>query len=132
MIDPRILQQHFRNVQQRQIPRKALIPTIPDPKPLTAIEAIPIPETIITQDTISNTEVTIQQEEKKSIKPAQEPINLVINMPPPIENIVIEEIEIEDSILDTEKVQTLQEEKIENLKSEEIYDPYGYYSGPRF
>lgn len=137
MIDPRALQQHFRKVQQRQEPKQVPVPRISYPKPLTAIEAIPVPEPIIEQEDLSDP------------TPNKEPINLVIEVPPPIGDLVVDEIEEGDfletedpkpeEVLEVEETKEKAEPKTENpygysaLKQrEEDYDPYGYYSGPRF
>ena len=144
MIDPRALQQHFRGVQQRQEPKRVLVPRVPDPKPLTAIEAISVPEPII------------EQVEEIIPSPKVEPTDLVINTSPiieEIENLVIEEIEepkeepvimkepepVPEEVLEVEEIKEKVELKTENpygysapKDREEDYDPYGYYSGPKF
>jgi hypothetical protein len=127
VIDPRALQQHFRKVQQRQEPTRPSVPRVPDSKPLTAIEAIPIPEPII------------EQQELPVL--LTEPIKLVIDVPPPIGDLIIDEVEEEEPIKVEEVKKELKTEKpkIENpygysesSDKEDDYDPYGYYSGPRF
>ena len=149
MIDPRALQQHFRGVQQRQEPKRVPVPRVPDPKPLTAIEAIPVPEPII------------EQVEEIIPAPKVEPTDLVIDTPPiieEIENLVIEEIEelvieepkeepvvieepepVPKEVLEIKETKEKAEPKTENpygysapKEKEEDYDPYGYYSGPKF
>ncbi len=136
MIDPRALQQHFRKVQQRQEPNIVSVPRIPDPKPLTAIEAISVPEPIIEQE-----EIIVPVPEIIDLK---EKVNLVIDVPPPIGDITIEEIEIEEEqsvpkeVLEQKENTEKGEPKTENpygysvSDREEDYNPYGYYSGPRF
>jgi len=107
MIDPRALQQHFRKVQQNEGPPKIDVPRVPDLEPLTAIQAIPEPEEISvpTPDVFDSLKEEVKEE-----------INLVIDASAPILPIVINEIE---------------EEKLveEESKEENVYDPYGYYSG---
>ncbi len=139
MIDPRALQQHFKGIQQRQERKRVPVPRVPDPKPLTAIEAISVPELIIEQE----------EEIIPSLK--REPINLVIDVPPPIGDLIVDEIEAEEPVieknpeLESEKVLEVKEtkEKAEPITEnpygystpedrEEDYDPYGYYSGPKF
>ncbi len=111
MIDPRALQQHFKKVQQKQEPIRSSVPRIPDPKPLTAIEAISVLEPVIEQEEVSGP--------VPEIKEPKEEINLVINVPPPIGDIVIEETEIKEA-------------KASKPPDINDYDPYGYYSGPKF
>ncbi len=123
MIDPRALQQHFLKVNQRPEFKKAPIPRISEPKPLTAIQAIPVPVPIIEEL------VTTKLNEQHPTVVNNEPVNLVINVPPSIENLVVEEVEID------EPAETENEPIYENsviADKEESYDPYGYYSGPRF
>jgi hypothetical protein len=113
MIDPRILQQHFRKVQEREMPPKPEIPRIPDPEPLTAVQAIPIPEPVIEQKVELPPAPKLKIEEK-------ELINLIINTSTPLDSLIIDEVE------DIE-------EKIElEQKEESVYDPYGYYSKAEF
>ena len=107
MIDPRILQQHFQKVQEREMPPKPEIPRIPDPEPLTAIQAIPTPEPVIEQEVELSPVPELEVEEK-------EPINLIVNVPPPIDSLIVDEIEDEPS------------------EDYTTYDPYGYYSSPKF
>jgi hypothetical protein len=126
VIDPRALQQHFRKVQQRQEPKQPSVPRVPDSKPLTAIEAIFIPEPII------------EQQELPASLP--EPIKLIIDVPPPIGDLIIDEIEeVPIEVEETKKELEIEKSKIENPygyselnDKEDDYDPYGYYSGPRF
>ena len=134
MIDPRALQQHFKNVQQRQEPKRVPVPRIPDPKPLTAIEAIPVPEPIIEQKEISVIEPIVLEVPKVIEEPKQE-VHLVVDVPPPIGDLVIDKIEELKEVLE-QKENT---KKTENpygysasKEKEEDYDPYGYYSGPKF
>jgi hypothetical protein len=136
VIDPRALQQHFLKVNQRPEFKKAPIPRILEPKPLTAIQAIPVPVPIIE-------ELVTKQNEQLPTVVNNEPVNLIINVPPPIENLVVEEVEI-DEPPETEKQEEILEKsqlKAENelpyespviTDKEESYDPYGYYPGPRF
>jgi hypothetical protein len=105
MIDPRALQQHFRQVQQNERPQKIDVPRVPDLKPLTAVLAIPEP--IIEQNELPNLSPDIFE----SLK---EEINLVIDVPPS-PTIVINVVE-EDK------------ELVEVKNKEDSYDPYGYYS----
>jgi hypothetical protein len=105
MIDPRALQQHFQKVQQSEKPPKIEVPRVPDLEPLTAIQAIPEP--VLEQEKIPVPASDIFNSLKQEIK---EQINLIIDVPPSIAPIIIDEIEEESK--------------------EGIYDPYGYYSGP--
>jgi len=108
MIDPRALQQHFRKVQQSERPPKIEVPRVPDLEPLTSIQAIPEP--LIEQEEICIPAPDIFNSLKEEVR---EKINLIIDVPPPIPPIVINEIE---------------EELVEE-ESKDVYDPYGYYSG---
>jgi hypothetical protein len=119
MIDPRILQQHFQRVQKREMPPKPEIPRVPDLKPLTAIQAIPVPEPVIEQK-VELPPVSKLEVEKK------EPIDLIIDAPAPIDSLIIDEIE------DIEEVIELKEEKEVTTEDPTPYDPYGYYSGAKF
>jgi len=112
MIDPRALQQHFRKVQQNEKPPKIDVPRVPDLEPLTAVQAIPEP--VIEQEEVSIPASDIFDSLKEEVK---EEINLVIDAPAPIPPIVINEIEEEELVE-------------EESKEENVYDPYGYYSGP--
>jgi hypothetical protein len=112
MIDPRALQQHFKKINQKQEPKAIPIPRIPDPKPLTAIEAIFVPKPIIEQ----KEDVNPVPEINSKIEESKEKINLIIDVPPPIGDLVIEETELEE---------------LETTNNDD-YDPYGYYSSPRF
>lgn len=114
MIDPRALQQHFKNVHQRKTPAKPVIPRIPDPLPLTSVQAVPAlietpPEQKVEEVILKP--IIAEIPKIKSFK--KEEIDLVIDE--------IEEIEPEIETTETE-----------NIKTIEDYDPYGYYSGPRF
>ncbi len=132
MIDPRALQQHFKRVQQRQEPKSVPVPRIPDPKPLTAIEAILIPEPVVEQKEIPVIEPIVLEEPKVIEEPKQE-VHLVINVPPPIGNLVIEELE--EEVLEQEEIKPKNEPLYGysiSKDKEEDYDPYGYYSGPKF
>ena len=129
MIDPRALQQHFRNVHQKERPQKQDVPRVPDPVPLTAVQAIPVPvieaqeEVVLPSPLVTNETITA--------KPEKEIVDLLINFPPPIDKIIINEIE--EEIVETEKEDneaTIQDYKTN--KTIEEYDPYGYYSGPKF
>ena len=136
MIDPRALQQHFRKVQQRQEPKSVPVPRIPDPKPLTAIEAIVIPEPVVEQKEVPIIEPVVLEIPKVIEEPKQE-VHLVIDILPPIGDLIINEIE--EEVLEVEETKEKAEPKTDNpygystLKErEENYDPYGYYSGPQF
>lgn len=113
MIDPRALQQHFRKVHQQTQPKKQDIPRIQETVPLTAFQAINMPAEQKSSDIVTE---QIQEQVKESV-------NLIINMPAPIDCIFIDDIE--EEIEQTSVVEV--KEKIED-----DYDPYGYYSGPRF
>jgi hypothetical protein len=146
VIDPRALQQHFRKVQQKQEPPRASVPRVPDPKPLTAIEAIIVPEPIVEQKEVPVIEPIVLDVPKVIDEPKPE-VHLVIDVPPPIGDLVINEIEEEEPIkieeteevLEQEETKEKAEPKTENpygysapKERDEDYDPYGYYSGPRF
>ncbi len=106
MIDPRALQQHFRQVQQNERPQKIDVLRVPDLEPLTAVLAIPEP--IIEQNELPNSNPDIFE----SLK---EEINLVIDVPPPPPPIVINVVEEDKELVEVEN-------------KEDSYDPYGYYS----
>ncbi len=138
MIDPRALQQHFKKVQQRQEPSRVSVPRIPDPKPLTAIEVILVPEPIVEEKEIPVIEPIVLEVPKVIKEPKQE-VHLVIDVPPPIGDLVIDEIEEPEEVLEQEENVEKAELKTENpygysasKEREEDYDPYGYYSGPKF
>jgi len=129
MIDPRALQQHFRKVHQKERPPKQEVPRVPDPVPLTAFQAIPVPVEVIpvtVQEEVTAPIIPVAViEEMPKVEPKKEIINLVINVPPPIDQIVINDMEDED-------VSEPKETVLETSKTIEEYDPYGYYSGPKF
>lgn len=110
MIDPRVLQQHFQKVQQREIPATPAVPRITNTIPLTTIQAIPT-ETIIEELPII--------EELLPIETVTE-TQTVNKEPEVIEPLVIEEI------------LPSKEQLPEIIKNNDNYDPYGYYSGPKF
>ena len=95
MIDPRALQQHFKNVNQRQLPPENIVPRVSFSKTLTSIEPIPF-----------------------NIEPAQT------------------EIALSSEILETSTIETFTSITstidIEQQKIEDDYNPYEYYSGPKF
>jgi len=127
MIDPRLLQQHFKRVHINEQPLKPEIPRVPDIEPLTAARAIPIPVV-----------------EEKILMPAIEQKNFPII--PPIQVIqAIPQVKQKEStaaIIETEPcVETATIKGIETPSCEALvqepeqsnddtYDPYGYYSGP--
>jgi len=156
VIDPRALQQHFRKVQLRQEPKHIPVPRIPDPKPLTAIEAIQIPEVIKEPEIIQPTIDTSQlQEELKEVTQALTTLKQSLSETSMIEipklnpvtitvpvSVIVEE---KPAIFESKPIETKEiKPKIkkvdenpygfsipENRDTEE-YNPYGYYSGPRF
>jgi len=117
MIDPRALQQHFRQVQQNEQPTKVDVPRIPDLNPLTAVQAIPEP--ILEQekiDIVSDVFNSLRDETTKTgIELIEEPVDLIIDIQEPIDAIHINEVE--DPLISSN----------ETLSSDS-YDPYGYYS----
>jgi hypothetical protein len=119
MIDPRILQQHFQRVQEREMPPKPEVPRIPDPEPLTAVQAIqvPEPEPVLEQEVELSPAPKLEVEEK-------EPIDLIIDAQPPIDSLIVDELEELEE--DTEQ----EDEPIDDESSD--YDPYGYYPGSKF
>lgn len=125
MIDPRALQQHFKKVHQKEIPQKPDVPRIENTAPLTAFKAIDIPsddnihEKIQTKIAIEEVIPVYQQNFTK------EKVDLIIDALPPIDKILINEIELEEA---KDKNVT----KVGDEPYEETYDPYGYYSGPKF
>ena len=132
MIDPRALQRHFKKVQQRQEPRMVPVPRVLDSKPLTAIEPIVIPEPVVEKKEIPVIEPIVLEVPKVIEEPKQE-VHLVIDTLSPIENLVVDEIE------EVEETKKRVDPKTENpygysvpSSKEEDYDPYRYYSGPRF
>jgi hypothetical protein len=133
VIDPRALQQHFKKIHQRQEPDESFIPRISNSKPLTAIKAVQVLEPIIEQEELTS-QVAI-------------PVNLVIDVPPPIGDLFINEIEEEEPIKNKEQKEVLEvEKKKEKIETrlenpygystqndiKDDYNPYEYYSGPRF
>ena len=152
MIDPRALQQHFKKVQQRQEPPRPSVPRIPDPKPLTCIEPVLVPvpakEPEIIQPTIDTSQLQEELKEvtqalttlKQSLSEASkiEPVTVTVPV-----SVVIEEkpiiIETTSNVKETKPL-IKKEEPEENpygysipKKSDiEEYNPYGYYSGPKF
>jgi hypothetical protein len=139
MIDPRALQQHFKKIHRAEIPAKPDVPRVPDINPLTAVQAIFVPEQkkeneeyIITEQPFaekSEPVIVVTSNETLFSKKEEEveekiPINLVINVDPPIDSIIINEFE--------EEVLNDLSTEIEEKNTENEYDPYGYYSGPRY
>lgn len=105
MIDPRALQQHFNKVQKQQPQQKQLIPQVTLSEPLTTMQAVAV---IVEEPNIVPIKAKLP---KIKTEPLKEKIDLIINEPPPIDKIVINETE---------------------EKTIEEYDPYGYYTGPKF
>ncbi len=133
MIDPRALQQHFRKVHQRQEPKSIPVPRIPDPKPLTAIEVIIVPDPVVEQKEIPVIE-PIVLEVPKVVEEPKQVMHLVIDVPPPIGDLIINEIEEEGEELEKEtetKIENQPDQSSSNDRDND-YDPYGYYSSPRF
>ncbi len=136
MIDPRALQQHFQKVQQRQEPKLVSVPRISDSKPLTAIEPIVIPKPVVEQKEVPVIEPTVLEVPKIIEEPKQE-VHLVIDTLLPIKDLVVDEIK--EEILELKETKKRVDPKTENPygysvpnSKEEDYDPYRYYSGPRF
>jgi len=131
VIDPRALQQHFQKVHQKERPSKPEVPRVPDPVPLTAVQAISIPTSPIEHSfipPIQTQESLPAIKEEAKIEPPKELINLVIDVPPPIDRIIINDVE---EVIETEEDSNL-DQTTEVSKTIEEYDPYGYYSGPKF
>jgi len=108
MIDPRALQQHFNNVRQKEQPPAKLIPRVPDPISLVAGHVVPITEPIL------ETEI----EEPK--------VQEVIEVP--------QEVEIEPLVAPIPEIKEtpIVEDRPVAKEEPDVYDPYGYYSGPVF
>lgn len=104
MIDPKVLQQHFQKVHQKKILPKPEIPRTVNTIPLTTIQAIPVEPVI---------------EELPIIEPVTE-VQIVNTQPEIIEPLVIEELLPQ------------KEQSPEVIENNDEYDPYGYYSGPKF
>jgi hypothetical protein len=157
MIDPRALQQHFKKVNQRIEPKKALIPRISEIKPLTAIQTISVPESIKEPETIQPVIDTSQLQEelrevtqalatlKQSLSEASkiEPVTITVPVSVVVEEkLAITETETKPVVIQETKPNTknkeLKEEdnpygySITKKRDTEEYNPYGYYSGPRF
>lgn len=118
MIDPRALQQHFKKFQKAPTTTKQPIPQITLNEPLTTMQAVTV---LIEEDVIEQPKelvITPIKAEIPKLKNPKQKIDLVIDAPPPIDDIFINEIEEPKEIL---KAKTIEE-----------YDPYGYYSGPKF
>ena len=122
MIDPRVLQQHFKKVHQKEQPLKQDVPRVPDLAPLTAVQAIFVPSEPV--DLIEQ-EIPITDFEKTAeLSQEKETVNLVINVPPSIGKIVINDFE--EEVEDNPYGYTNSKQQVED------YDPYGYYPGPKF
>ncbi len=125
MIDPRALQQHFKQIREKELPPVIDVPRVPDTEPLTGVKAIPEPKEEVVVDKTPEIFDSLKQE-----------VNLVIDVPPPIDSIIIDEIEEEGDIPVVDNNEEKAEVKDDNpygystsSKEETSYDPYGYYSG---
>lgn len=131
MIHPKALQQHFKKIQERQMPLKPLIPNTVEATPLTSIQAINISEpTLLKVDTselqkellevtqaLTTLKQTLTQTPQIEPETVTVPVSVTINEPKNISK------NIEDTPYGYSKL------KIENKQD---YNPYGYYSGPLF
>lgn len=131
MIDPRALQQHFRKVQQQQIPQKQTVPRIPDLTPLTAVQAIPILEPI--QPTIDTSKL---QEELLGVTQALTTLKQTLSPNPVIDTTTaiapLSVNPVVHEVYEVAKIETNTEKTDDTNTVKNDYDPYGYYSGPLF
>lgn len=126
MIDPKALHAHFKNVNQRHKPPEDLIPRVPDIKPLTGIEPITItPEESKPQIIQPIIDTTKLQEELKEVTEALATLKQSLSEAAKIETVTVP---VTVAIEQTIPVQV--SEPVE--EPEEEYNPYGYYSGPKF
>lgn len=120
MIDPRALQQHFRKVYEKQQPlnTKPDIPRVLITEPLTAIKAITIPiDPIIDTSNL--------QKELLEVTHAQTTLKQSLSQTSQIEPITLTApVTVATT---TMKINEQGEEKIND-----DYDPYSYYSSPKF
>lgn len=131
MIDPRALQQHFNKVRQKEQPQRQTVPRVPDPVPLTAFQAIPISIENVVQKEKEEAVTTPVINKETKIEPKKEIVNLLINVPALADKIIINDFE-EEVIETKNKNITTQTQNLESTRTIEDYDPYGYYSGPKF
>jgi hypothetical protein len=112
MIDPRALQQHFRKVQQSEIPPKIEVPRVPDLEPLTAIQAIPEPVIEQKQIPIPAPDIFNSLKEETNLT-----VDLIDTTPIVINDEIVKEEEKEKLIV-----------PVKEDIDKDVYDPYGYYS----
>lgn len=120
MIDPRALQQHFRKVHEKQLPQnpEPSVPRIAITEPLTAVKAITIP----VEPIIDTSEL---QKELLEVTQALTTLKQSLTQTPQIE---VEPITITVPVsVTTTTIEINDQEEIND-----DYDPYGYYSGPKF
>lgn len=147
MIDPRALQQHFKRVHEKQKPQKPSfsVARVPEPVSLTAIQPVSIPEPI--QPKVDTSEL---QKELLEVTQALTTLKQCLTQTPQIEPVtitvpvsVVTEIKQENIKTETASIQQPKNEPQEeetpygytNPKTDrelEEYNPYGYYSGPKF
>lgn len=133
MIDPRALQQHFKKVHQRQVPKQQMVPQITNTLVLTSLQTIIQPEPI--HPKVDTSEL---QKEILEITQAFTTFKQSLTQIPQIETITVP---VSVTTVVTEiKEQTQEKDENspygysilkQNSNSEE-YNPYGYYSGPTF
>lgn len=151
MIDPRALQQHFNKVRQRERPQKQIIPRVPEPEPLTAVRAIPVVEPIILEQTHPQiiepiVDTTELQKELLEVTQALTTLKQSLTQTPQIDPVTITVpisvttaiTEIKDEQKVSSQRDTTEDENpygysIPDIrKDSDTYNPYGYYSGPKF
>lgn len=133
MIDPRALQQHFRKIHEKQLPRavEPSIPRILDSAPLTAIQPVIIEQKIDTsklqEELLEVTQALTTLKQSLSQTPIIEPITVTV---PVSVATIVNEPELKKEPEDKNPY-GYSAPKLEDKDIEE-YNPYGYYSGPRF
>lgn len=159
MIDPRALQQHFNKVRQREQPQKQLVPRVPDLKPLTAVQAIPVIEPVVLEpmqpaviepivlpsvdtselqkELLEVTQALTTLKQALTQTPQIEPVTITV--PVSVATIVTEVKEVEEElIIKKPEPKPVEEENPygystpKSQDDKEEYNPYGYYSGPLF
>lgn len=124
MIDPRALQQHFKNVNQRQPPSENIIPRVPDLRPLTGIESISVIQTVVDTSKLQEelkeaTEALITLKQSLSEVSKFEPVTITV----PVTVAVEQPVPVTSNTVINKQSEVVEEED---------YNPYGYYSGPKF
>lgn len=156
MIDPRALQQHFNKVRQREQPQKQPVPRVPNPKPLTAVQAIPVIEPVVLESVqppviepvvLPSVDTSELQKELLEVTQALTTLKQALTQTPQIEPVtitvpvsvatIVTEVK-EEPVIKKPEPKLVEEENpygYSTPKSQddrEEYNPYGYYSGPLF